>query len=118
MKTNLINRNHIRGSALLITLVVVTVSAIVLGSYLLIVKSQTASVARSQAWNSIIPVTEAGLEEAMAMINKNTPIVAQTYIYTAAEAWAWTNTVANEYWSAFNNGVTSVTRTNIGGPGN
>ena len=85
------NPRNLKGSVLVITLTIVVLSAIVLASYLTLVQYQTASVARSQSWNTIIPVSEAGVEEAMAEINRNTPLVVSTN-FSPSAAWTWTNT--------------------------
>jgi hypothetical protein len=60
------------GSVLTIILIVVVLMGISLGSYMKLVASQNLSVQRSQNWNSSIAVAEAGVEEAMAHLNKNT----------------------------------------------
>jgi hypothetical protein len=60
------------GSVLTIILIVVVLMGIALGSYMKLVASQNLSVQRSQNWNSSIAVAEAGVEEAMAHLNKNT----------------------------------------------
>lgn len=52
-------------------LVVVIICAIALMSYLTLVNSQNRVVARSQGWNSTVPVMEAGVEEALAHLNAN-----------------------------------------------
>jgi hypothetical protein len=54
------------GGALLVTLLIVTVIGVSLGSYLSLVSSQNRSVMRSLAWNSTVPAMEAGVEEALA----------------------------------------------------
>jgi hypothetical protein len=53
------------GGALIISLLVVLVIGVSLGSYLRLVSSQNASVNRSLAWNSAVPAMEAGVEEAL-----------------------------------------------------
>jgi hypothetical protein len=107
MKLNLSNRTHIQGTALIVTLTVVTVAAIMLGSYLTLVQGQTASVARSQTWNAIIPVTEAGVEDGMAMINSS-----ETADSLDPTGMAWTNGVGtgSDGWSTMNAGITTATR--------
>lgn len=52
-------------------LVVVTICAIALTSYLKLVHAQNRAVARSQGWNAAVPVMEAGIEEALAHLNAN-----------------------------------------------
>jgi len=61
-----------RGSILTIMLIVTILMGISMASYLKLVSSQNLSVQRSQNWNSAIAVAEAGAEEAMAHLNKNT----------------------------------------------
>ncbi|MDB6111530.1 MAG: hypothetical protein JWR69_3280 [Pedosphaera sp.] len=117
MKMNLSHKTRRQGTALIVTLTVVTVSAMMLGSYLLMVQTQTASVARSQTWNAIIPVTEAGIEDGLAMINSSS-----TANVLDPTGMTWTNGVGNggpEGWSALGAtapGITTVSR-NIGSNG-
>src|SRR5215210_1572441 len=59
------------GHVLAMVLVVVTICAIALSSYLQLVNAQNRAVARSQGWNATVPVMEAGVEEALAHLNKN-----------------------------------------------
>ncbi len=59
------------GHVLAMVLVVVTICAIALSSYLQLVNAQNRAVARSQGWNASVPVMEAGIEEALAHLNKN-----------------------------------------------
>ncbi|PYI82312.1 MAG: hypothetical protein DME26_18135, partial [Verrucomicrobia bacterium] len=56
---------------LVMVLVVVTICAIALMSYLQLVNAQNRTVSRSQGWNAAVPVTEAGVEEALAHLNAN-----------------------------------------------
>jgi len=60
-----------QGHILVMVLVVVIICAIALMSYLSLVNSQNRAVARSQGWNSAVPVMEAGVEEALAHLNAN-----------------------------------------------
>lgn len=72
------------GSVLMITLAVTLVLGIFLGSYLLMVSTQNAAIARSQAWNAALAVAEAGVEEALAQLN---PSILATNIL-AANGWS------------------------------
>ncbi|MDB6019063.1 MAG: hypothetical protein JWR19_3552 [Pedosphaera sp.] len=105
MKTNRSNQPRLQGSILIVTLTFVVIAGILLGSYLLMVQTQTASVARSQTWNSIIPVTEAGIEDGIAMINGSTALLDPTGM-----GWA-NNPPGTDGWSGIINGICSVTRT-------
>jgi len=58
-----------QGSALVVTLLTALVIGITLASYLTLVSSQNISTMRSLAWNSTVPVLEAGIEEALAHIH-------------------------------------------------
>jgi len=62
-------RSDQSGNVLLLALVGTAVIGIMLGAYLTLVKSQNQGVARSQVWNSTIPLIEAGMEEALTHMN-------------------------------------------------
>lgn len=57
------------GSTLLLTVVATGIIGIMLASYLTLVNSQNMAGMRSQAWNSTIPVIEAGIEDAITHLN-------------------------------------------------
>src|SRR5579885_1950780 len=59
-----------RGSVLLISLVTATIILTSLAAYLIMISNERQSVTRSQAWNSCVPVMEAGVEEAMTQIHQ------------------------------------------------
>jgi hypothetical protein len=67
-----IRNRHTSGSALLIILLLIGVTGATLVSYLHLVSNQNLSIMRSMAWNNAISVAEAGIEEAMAHLNRNT----------------------------------------------
>ena len=56
---------------MLVTLLVTAIMGITLASYLIMIQTQNTSVVRSQTWNSSIAITEAGIEDALQLINKN-----------------------------------------------
>ena len=72
MKIN--TRTRLQGSALLLALLTAFVICTALTTYLYLVSNQNRSVMRSMAWNSSIPVVEAGVEEALTQLNY-TPVV-------------------------------------------
>src|ERR1700716_4293365 len=109
MKTQPLNPIRSAGSVLVVTLTVVVLIAILLGSYLTLVRYQNASAARAQAWNSIIPLSEAGVDEAFALINKGMPVVLSTN-FDVTGGWKWTNSMVADGWTPFTNGITSITR--------
>ena len=59
------------GSVLMTSLLTGFTIGITLASYLIMVQQQNTSVFRSQAWNSGISVTEAGIEDAFAHLNSD-----------------------------------------------
>ena len=56
---------------LTIVLVIVVLTGMTLASYLDLVSNQNRSIQRSLAWNTGVPIAEAGIEEALAHLNKN-----------------------------------------------
>ena len=60
-----------QGNTLLLTIVVTGLIGFLLAAYLTLVSSQNGANARSQSWNSAMPVVEAGIEEALQHLNKN-----------------------------------------------
>jgi len=67
-----IHRNKLpveQGSALVVTLITCTILATLVGSYFTLIETQNRSVARSQSWNQAMTVAEAGVDEALALLN-------------------------------------------------
>jgi hypothetical protein len=60
-----------RGSVLLITMAIGLVVGTVLGSYLLLTSLRNEEASRSLAWNTGIPVLEAGIEEGLTHLNSD-----------------------------------------------
>jgi hypothetical protein len=60
--------------------------------FVVLTQTHNASVYRSQSWNSALSVTEAGVEEAMEVINK--------YADTSGSAAAWTNDAGGDGWAS------------------
>ena len=65
------NNQSTHGSALIVTLLTAMLIGVTMAGYLRLVSSQNTSVMRSLAWNSGIPVLEAGVEEAMVYLYHN-----------------------------------------------
>ena len=70
MKTNLVTRSNQRGSVLVVALIITFILGVTLASYLIMTQGQNLSVVRSQVWNRAFALTEAGVEDALAMMNK------------------------------------------------
>src|SRR5438874_1642903 len=62
-------RARTAGNAMLLALFTTFVISIALSSYLYLVSNQNRTVFRSMAWNSVIPVVEAGVEEALTQLH-------------------------------------------------
>jgi hypothetical protein len=60
-----------QGSVFVVILVITALIGVTLASYLSMVSNQNLSIMRSLAWNEAVAVSEAGIEEAMAHLNKN-----------------------------------------------
>src|SRR6266498_3994975 len=64
-------RRGCQGSTLLVALLTAAFIGLALASYLWLVSHQNLSIIRSLAWNSAIPVVEAGVEEALTQLHYN-----------------------------------------------
>ncbi len=58
-----------RGSTLVVTVILCAILGVMVGSYLYLIQTQHLSAGRSQKWNQALVVAEAGVEEAMALMN-------------------------------------------------
>jgi hypothetical protein len=63
------NRIPVSGSVLVVTLLTCVIIGILIGSYLMLIRTQHFSVVRGQAWNTAMALAEAGIEEGMAHLN-------------------------------------------------
>src|SRR3954465_2397994 len=90
------------GGALIMVLVITTLIGSVLVAYLSMLKSQNLYSSRSLAWNTAMPMAEAGIEEALAHINFSTTT------NLASDGWVKTN---NQYvfTRSLTNGYTYIT---------
>jgi hypothetical protein len=64
MKITRVKHSHSAGNALVVAMVLCGVIGLVLAAYMQLVQGRTKIRARSQAWNTAIPVLEGGIEEA------------------------------------------------------
>jgi hypothetical protein len=87
MRIQILHRRTNAGNALLITLLTCLLIGVGLASYLVLVSSQNYSVMRSLAWNSTIPILEAGAEEALTQLHYNgiTNLSANGWVYLSSE---------------------------------
>lgn len=107
LKTNV---RREQGVALLITIIIVLVSAATLASFLLVTENESSSVSRSQIWNNSMTLTEAGVEEAMAFVNK------YEGSFSMITNWATAASAAQDGWTVNGNvfTMTRVLATNMG----
>jgi hypothetical protein len=95
MKTQILSKARQQGNVLLASLIISAIMGVTLASYLIMTQSQHRSVVRSQVWNTSMVLTEAGVEDGLAMINK--------YNGNFGNLHLWTNNVSSENWSALGN---------------
>ncbi len=69
MKTQQRTFTRQQGNTLLMTITITALIGFLLATYLTLVSSQNGANARSQTWNSAMPIVEAGIEEALAHLN-------------------------------------------------
>lgn len=70
MKTR-VSASSQSGSILVVALITTSVIALVLAGYMTMTSTQYRNTLRSQSWNAVMPVVEAGIEEALTHMNKN-----------------------------------------------
>lgn len=93
-----------QGSVLLISLIFAAIAGVTLASYLIMVENQTVSVYRSQSWNVAMTVSEAGVEDALQLINRYAGSFEEDILPQ------WTNHAAAENWSSPSASVYYMTR--------
>jgi len=96
------------GSVLIVSLLISAIIGVTLASYLIMMQTQHASVARSQVWNASISLTEAGVEDALALLNK------YAGDYDRLTNWNRGESLAADNWSALS-GNTYYVRRHLGG---
>jgi hypothetical protein len=97
------------GSALVVTAIILMVVCAVLASCLLTTQGEFATVNRSQTWNASIVLTEAGVEDALAFMNKyagNFNMVPKWCTYDSARQDGWT--VSNKVYTMRRNMGTKI----------
>ena len=95
MKIPVLKPRHAVGSALVVGLVIATILGWALASYLMLAQSHHRSMFRSQTWGESLALSEAGVEEALAFVNK--------FVGTPYELSTWTNNPETEGWTRSGN---------------
>jgi hypothetical protein len=99
MKILLNHRRPIRGMTYATIIVSMITIGTLLAAYLKLVSVQNQLVARSQNWNRAVPILEAGVEEAIAHLNKNgSPDAGGNINLGALGGDGWTGVSANGPW--------------------
>jgi hypothetical protein len=106
MKIKLLSRKNEGATLLLVCLGAAVLIGFPLTYYLTAVQSEGATVARSQGWTSSMVVTEAGIEEGMAFVNKYANSA------TPLANWATSASATSDGWTKNGNSF-SLTRSNI-----
>ena len=92
------------GGALILTVMIFAFVALFLATYLLLTQTESYSVSRSQSWNNAMALAEAGVEDALALVNKNVGLVGGVTNWDAGA-------VSVDKWTLVtNNNVYSMTR--------
>jgi len=90
---------------LIVSLLISAIIGVTLASYLIMMQTQHASVARSQVWNASISLTEAGVEDALALLNK------YAGDYDRLTNWNRGESLAADNWSALSGNTYYVAAT-------
>jgi hypothetical protein len=93
MKIHISKTRRCQGAALLITAVILVFVGAALATYLLLIQNEYAAVNRSQTWNTSLDLTEAGVEDALALMNKydgNVAMVPQWCTLASLQQDGWT----------------------------
>jgi hypothetical protein len=101
MKIQINKAARTNGNVLVVTLLIAVIIGVTLGSYLTLVDQRSRSVARSQIWNGTMSVTESGIEDGLALLNKfsGSPNVTN-----------WAGTCTSDGWANLGGNVYHLTR--------
>lgn len=101
-------RNH--GSVIIGVLLSSFVLGFMLAAYLNLVSAQNQSIARSQTWNTCMPVVEGGIEEALAHLHqtKGTNLNSNGWLISSQGCFKWRNIGAGSALVVISNGITPV----------
>lgn len=90
------------GNVLLAVLCLALVLGVGLAAVFRYTTNQARAITRSQSWNESLVIADAGIEDALQLLNK--------YADTSEDPMAWTSTAANDGWAALGGGVFRVSR--------
>jgi hypothetical protein len=90
------------GNVLLAVLCLALVLGVGLAAVFRYTTNQARAITRSQSWNESLVVADAGVEDALQLLNK--------YADTTEDPMAWTTTAANDNWTALGGNIFRVNR--------
>src|SRR5262245_46757305 len=82
------------GSVMLVALILSAILGVALAGYLVMVGQNNAAVSRSQSWNTSMVMAEAGIEEALQLLNK------YNSKFEAVTNWAKNSSISEDNWTA------------------
>jgi len=104
MKTTPLTQRTQSGSVLLICLLTGAILGVTLASYLVMTQVQNTSVMRSQTWNASMALSEAGVEDALALINLNSGD------FDLLPTWTNSTALSQNNWTDLGSGLYYVRR--------
>jgi hypothetical protein len=93
-----ISRPSASGHIMLIVLVMVGILVAAMGTYLTLTSQENTTVMRSLAWNSALPLAEAGIDEAMSHLASNTNSLAVDGWSSSTGGYSKQRALSNDYY--------------------
>src|SRR5712692_5826082 len=110
MKINRFKLNQKGGFALMLTILVTGLVGLMLVAYLSLLSNQNQAVTRSQAWNSAMPLIEAGLEDGLTHLNAHgsTNLGCDGWTYSGSVYWMNRTMGDSTYYVTISNWVANL----------
>ncbi len=90
MKIRFLSKAGKQANVILVALILSAILGLALASYLIMAQQQNMSIYRSQSWNSVMSVAEAGIEDALQCVNR--------YAGQFVDIDEWTNYASTDGW--------------------
>jgi hypothetical protein len=93
------------GGAMVVVMIFALIAAGLLGTYMIMISHENMLVQRSQTWNNAMTIAEAGVEEALAAVNKNVGNVngvggvTNWYVNITSDGWGVDQSATNLTWT-------------------
>src|SRR6266851_2051023 len=110
MKINRFKLNQKGGFALMLTILITGLVGLMLVAYLSLLTSQNQAATRSQAWNSAMPLIEAGLEDGLTHLNAHgsTNLGCDGWTYSGSVYWMNRTMGDSTYYVTISNWVANL----------